>query len=397
MRRRQRNPIFILLCLLALIPTAMMAAPQAEALPLVHTPIGVLFRVKAPDAQSVYLAGTFNGWAGSDGYTVTDPSARMYGPDDNGVYEIFYPLTPGTHIFKYCVNGAPDGWMPGPSDLPRAKDDFDNTPGQAGLMGSSFEFSLTEPPWPPKIPNQLMRPVVLVKNTDGQPYLRVRFFSRQAKSVHAVGSWDGWTGISDRAVFDDYHKLSVTNVPHVWEGYLGPLTEGTLEFKLVVNNRQWLSDPSVLQVSQDGNSVIQIFQRNGQWYAGYTPRFPDGAQRQAEENRWGNALKWHIEREDTFKMAADSNTPLLWVITLPGSKYSQELMEQINTDPALVTELKNRFICLETPANEVQHILRKYRIFRVPYVAVFDSNMTPTWRGFNPSTSFLRQELEKVK
>ncbi|MEQ8820874.1 MAG: hypothetical protein RLY93_11570 [Sumerlaeia bacterium] len=396
-------PAFLRIALcLALMGLAAGPALAAEALPLIYTPTGVLFRVKAPDASSVYIAGTFNGWANSDGYTVSDPESKMFGPDENGVFEHFYTLTPGVHVFKYCVNGTHDGWMPGPPDLERRKDDFDVTAGQGGTMGSAFEFSLEEPPWPGYIPNGSMRPRLLVSKMDGKPYLRVRFFSRQANIVHIVGSWDGWAGISDRGVYDEYHAAAVARrsdtseeVPYVWEKYIGPLEEGTLEYKIVVNNRQWLADPSVLQASEDGNSVVGIRRLNESWVPVYTPRFPDNQTREDIKKRWGPNLEWEIGLKEGFDLARANRKPMIWVITLPGSAYSERFMKGINSDPAVVQTLKS-FVCLETPANEVRNLLRKYQIYRVPYVAIFDSAGQVKWRGFNPSEQTLKQQLAGI-
>ncbi|MDX2177190.1 MAG: glycogen-binding domain-containing protein [Candidatus Sumerlaeia bacterium] len=368
---------------------------EAVPLPLEYSPTGVLFRVKAPGAQSVFVAGTFNGWGGSDGSTISDPSTRMYGPDENGVFEYFVSLTPGTHVFKYAING--NQWIPGPPNLPRMKDDFDTTPGQGDQSGSAFDFSLEEPPWPSYVPTVEMMPAVVIHQETGEPFLRVRFFSRYATTAHIVGGHDGWGGISNRAVFSDWHKMQPTRVPNVWQKYIGPLKEGFQEYKIVANNRQWLSDPSVSEMSQDGNTMIRISKATGTWQATYTPRFDPNAKRQDTKSRWGNDLVWEDDRNTGFAQAQLMQQRMLWVISLPQSGLSESLMKNINGDAELVGMLSGSTICLETPAHEVLDIIRGRMIQRLPYVVLVDSSYRPVWEKFNPGTDELKEQLRNLK
>ena len=379
----------LLACVMFLTLEANTQAQQVEPLPLVMSPKGVLFRIRAPGAKAVYLAGTFNGWAASDGCTVSDPASKMYGPDENGIFEIFYSLTPGSHIFKFCVDGTT--WYAGDPSLPRKKDDFDTTSCQNGMAGSSFEFALGEPPWPSYVPTTEMIPVIVVHKGTNQPYLRVRFFSRQAQSAHIVGNWDGWAGIAYRAVQDPAKAMYKTRVPNVWEKYIGPLKEGTLEYKIVANNRMWLSDPSVREQSQDGNTLIQIVQMNGQWVPQYRPRFDPKAVRQDTGKRWGGNLVWEDDRNAGFAKANLTKQRMIWVITLPKSRISEQLMKDINADAQLTGTLAN-FVCLETSANEVEDIMRQRKINRLPYVILVDSKYKPVYEKFNPSIEELRQK-----
>jgi len=392
--RLQHLTLLVAILMLALMHSPLSAQAQPEPLPLVYSPTGVLFRVKAPGAQTVHLAGTFNGWAGSNGKTVADPTAKMYGPDENGIFEIFYSLTPGRHTFKYCVDGT--RWIQGPKDLPTAKDDFDIAEGQNGMPGSAFMFALQEPPWPSYVPTTEMLPTVLVHNTTGKPYLRVRFFSRQAKSAHVVGSWDGWAGISNRSVADNARAMTPTRVPNIWEKYVGPLKEGMVEYKVVVNNRQWLSDPSVKEFSQDGNTMVRIVKAGDKWAPMYTPRFDPRAVRKETKSRWGGTLPWEDDRDAGFAQAQLTKKKMIWVITLPKSQLSENLMKTVNTDPEIVTQLEN-FICLETAANEVDDIIRQRKIYRLPYVVLVDSKYKPAWEGFNPDAATLKAKLAALQ
>lgn len=370
------------------------AQTPAEPLPLVQTPTGILFRVKAPTAQSVYLGGTFNGWGGSDGNAITDPAAKMFGPDETGTFEIFAPLTPGTHVFKYAINGVE--WIPGPPELPRAKDDFDNTPGQRQLMGSAVDFSLQEPPWPSYVPTSEMLPFAFTHQQTGEAYLRVRFFSRNAQIAHVVGSWDGWAGIGNRTVNEPSKAMNPTPVPNVWESYIGPLPEGFVQYKIVANTREWLSDPCVADVSQDGNSVVFMSKTGNTWSAAYTPRFSPDQVRSETKKRWGGTLDWEDDRNAGFAAARLTGKKMLWIITLPGSKPSEALMREISADAQLSEQLKD-FICLETRASDVKDIIQSRGIFRLPYVVLVDSSYKPVYEKFNPPMEELKSSISALK
>ncbi len=88
-------------CLLLLVPLARAVAPS----PMVGhygalvTPTGVSFRVWAPHATSVSLAGTFNSWSSS---------ADRLAPDDatSNYWSIFRSSTPVGALYKFVVNGT---------------------------------------------------------------------------------------------------------------------------------------------------------------------------------------------------------------------------------------------------------------------------------------------------
>jgi len=56
----------------------------------------VEFSCHAPDAQAVFLAGTFNDWSAD-----TLPLARQ----TDGHWRATVPLAPGHHEFKFVVDG----------------------------------------------------------------------------------------------------------------------------------------------------------------------------------------------------------------------------------------------------------------------------------------------------
>ncbi len=64
----------------------------------VELPEGYLFSIKRPDASSVNLAGSFNGWS-------TD-ATPMSDNDGDGVWTVVVPLEPGTYEYKFVIDGG---------------------------------------------------------------------------------------------------------------------------------------------------------------------------------------------------------------------------------------------------------------------------------------------------
>lgn len=72
----------------------------------------VLFKYYAPQARSVYLAGSFNNWS-----TDADPLKK----EKSGFWVIKKKLSPGTHQYKYVVDG---NWTPDPMNNNTTDDGF---------------------------------------------------------------------------------------------------------------------------------------------------------------------------------------------------------------------------------------------------------------------------------
>jgi hypothetical protein len=87
--------------------------------PLIATATGdrtilVRFEVFAPDARSVALAGSFNGW--SDSTTVFSRGAEP------GVWSVTVALPPGEYQYLFVVDGR--RWIPDPAAHAQVADDF---------------------------------------------------------------------------------------------------------------------------------------------------------------------------------------------------------------------------------------------------------------------------------
>lgn len=83
------------------------ATPRASA----PAPVLIQFRLDAPDAQQVSLAGDFTGW---------QPEYQML-QTQSGVWTIVVPLQQGMHEYAFIVDG--ERWIPDPN-APVVQDGF---------------------------------------------------------------------------------------------------------------------------------------------------------------------------------------------------------------------------------------------------------------------------------
>ncbi|HUJ09544.1 MAG TPA: glycogen-binding domain-containing protein [Verrucomicrobiae bacterium] len=56
----------------------------------------VEFKLAAPDAHSVFVAGSFNGW---------DPRQTPLRRESGGVWRVTLPLSPGRYEYRFVVDG----------------------------------------------------------------------------------------------------------------------------------------------------------------------------------------------------------------------------------------------------------------------------------------------------
>ncbi len=76
------------------------------------------FRLAAPEARQVYLAGTFNDW---------DPTSRPLKKDAAGVWKTWLMLSPGEHEYRFFADGE---WV----DDPECSEHRDNEFGTANCV-----------------------------------------------------------------------------------------------------------------------------------------------------------------------------------------------------------------------------------------------------------------------
>lgn len=94
-------------------------------------PVYVQFRLEAPDAASVAVAGDFNGW---------EPEVELVDPDGDGIWSGRLLLPPGVHKYMFVVNGTE--WMPDPLSEQYVEDGFGNRNSVLAITGGAGAGSL---------------------------------------------------------------------------------------------------------------------------------------------------------------------------------------------------------------------------------------------------------------
>ncbi len=69
----------------------------------------VAFTLRAPEARSAYLAGTFNGWSAE---------ALPMRKDEKGTWSVSVKLKPGRYEYKFVVDGE---WCARAADTPESE------------------------------------------------------------------------------------------------------------------------------------------------------------------------------------------------------------------------------------------------------------------------------------
>jgi 1,4-alpha-glucan branching enzyme len=69
----------------------------------------ITFKFDAPDAKSVHLAGTFNGWN-----TSSHPLSQVKTSKGNGIWKVNVYLEPGVYEYRFIVDGV---WPEGPGSV----------------------------------------------------------------------------------------------------------------------------------------------------------------------------------------------------------------------------------------------------------------------------------------
>lgn len=86
-----------------------------------------VFQCRAPEAQVVFLAGTFNQW---------NPDATPMAKDPEGDWSAAVDLKPGRYKFKFVVDGA---WCCAPGDDTPQHDCTNCVPNPFGTMNHVIE------------------------------------------------------------------------------------------------------------------------------------------------------------------------------------------------------------------------------------------------------------------
>lgn len=115
----------IRIVILPVLGASLLACTSAYTGPVMHGD-GVVFRLHAPHARTVSIAGSFNQWSRD--------KDMLAGPDRDGWWSITLPLPPGRHEYLFLLDGRE--WVPDPYAMAVAND---------GLGGMNAVLFLVKP------------------------------------------------------------------------------------------------------------------------------------------------------------------------------------------------------------------------------------------------------------
>ncbi|MGI8905498.1 MAG: alpha-amylase family glycosyl hydrolase [Candidatus Sumerlaeaceae bacterium] len=198
------------------------------------------FRLSAPGAKSVHVAGEFNGWS-------TDATPMTRGGAD--VFATTVSLTKGEHPYKFVLNGSE--WKEDPENPKKTEDgqggnnSVVNVPSsgagtlarEVGNAGSRTGVSAPRPK------------VELLPGGKGK--VTFEFKAPGAQKVYVAGTFNGWVGNKDEML-----KSGDTFTTTIL------LDNDDYAYKFVVNGTDWKQDPDNVETEDDGNggknSVVRV-------------------------------------------------------------------------------------------------------------------------------------------
>ena len=204
-------------------------------------PGGVEFRVYAPGYRVAYVAGSFNNWANHANGRVTDGRFQMFvAPDHEFIRTV--PIEPGVYQYMINLDGRPDRWLEGASELPRdASGRRYFTVTKQNLIAETVDLAYL----PPRM------------GEDGLAEFRV--YAPKTQSVFLAGSFNEWAS-NDLGKVSDPDARMIPNASGMFSKKI-KLEPGQYSFKYVLDGLpdNWMAlDPSDLPRDLDQNSVFTL-------------------------------------------------------------------------------------------------------------------------------------------
>ena len=199
--------------------------------PAVSGKTSTAFSYTDASAQSVQLAGEFNGWLDNVDGKVTGHTEWLLQNDGSGNWTLAVPLAPGKHTFKYVIDGGAR-WEHDPH-LPVAPDGNSIIEVQASVVTPVPQGGAGS------------------RRSQGGPGASFSYSDRVAKSVSVAGEFNQWS-----VTANPMQK----NQQGVWTAVI-PLKPGKYLYKFVVDGT-WKADPLSPDGTDDGfggkNSVKNV-------------------------------------------------------------------------------------------------------------------------------------------
>jgi cyclomaltodextrinase / maltogenic alpha-amylase / neopullulanase len=191
----------------------------------------IVFRVEAPGAASVYLAGEFNNWS--------DSAQAMNDDDGDGIFELTIELAAGTYQYKFVVDG---NWQEDPNATEFRDDGFGgkNSVLQVGA-GDAAPQTVATPNAAP----------------DGSRTVRFVAAGNGAQQVYLAGDFNSWS--------DSAQPMGDADGDGNFELVL-ELSAGKYAYKFVADGN-WREDANATEFVDDGfggkNSVVTVVAGEG--------------------------------------------------------------------------------------------------------------------------------------
>ncbi len=233
-------------------PEGIQICPSVRAVPHGDGTFAVTFRYKAPNAERVFLAGSFNDWSAD-----AKPMAR-----EGDEFVATLDLKAGEHEYKFVVDGK--DWREDPLN-PETKDN--------GLGGKNSVIRLGEDKKAPAAKSEekgdvspdsaptdsatsgtVLRPfpsIEIVPISKNKNRVTFRFKAPGADTVHLAGTFNGWnpTTLKMKKQGDTFLLTQV-------------LPDGEHQYKFVIDHSRWQEDPENPVKTDDGqggfNSVLRL-------------------------------------------------------------------------------------------------------------------------------------------
>ena len=200
----------------------------------------VTFRLEAPGAAGVYLAGEFNGWS--------DAANLMTGQD--GVWTLDLDLEPGQYQYKFVVDGQ---WQADPGNPATTDDGFG---GQNSVLkvpfGKDKLDAASGAPAGAAAPAAGGGPAPVDDGTMRSVEFRYTPVISGVGNVFLAGSFNDWNDAKTRMTDADGDGTYTVSLL---------LPQGSYQYKFVVDG-QWQQDPNNPEGADDGfggqNSVLKV-------------------------------------------------------------------------------------------------------------------------------------------
>ncbi|MCX7719254.1 MAG: glycogen-binding domain-containing protein [Candidatus Sumerlaeaceae bacterium] len=191
----------------------------------------VTFRYEPGAADTVHLAGTFNDWS---------PTATPM-TQEGSAFKASLTLPDGEYQYKFVVNGS--DWRHDPLN-PHTADDNN------GGLNSVLKVSAAEAAMQTTA-SASTGPLAVEPLPDGKYRVTFRLKDTSAKTAAVAGTFNGWNTTANLMKREGADMVATVD-----------LVAGQYEYKFVLEDSTWLTDPSNPLTADDGrgntNSVLRL-------------------------------------------------------------------------------------------------------------------------------------------